>query len=266
MTTPGAHSLVTFHFECLLGTYFSEYAKIASGSLLFSDHITDPYYNYFCPDASDSAKDIAGLQEEFAARGRRPAVYETPFSEPGQPGPEWEVWATDAWMTSEVSQISPPRNAVDDIVILKVGPSRSRDYVDVFQEAYSGDNPDDPYGQLDPGYARALAASFDHPLPGFNKHYILAERNDSPVAIAAMYTRGDIAGVYGVGTLPQHRKSGIGATLMYHLSKLAAAEGATVIMLQTEYGSKVEGWYRDLGYQTIFTAKYYVPPSRLVAV
>jgi N-acetylglutamate synthase-like GNAT family acetyltransferase len=253
---PDAASLLKFHYECLQGMYFSEKIRLQHGTLLFSDKVTDPYYNFFAPDAPVSASEIQGLAPEFVSRGRRPAVYVTPLTSSESAPHGWKAWATDAWMVAEVDDNnSAPESG---LTIVDIGISRRDDYISVFERAYSGDNPSDPYGQLDPGYTSTLSASFNHDLTDYRKYYVLAEISGQPVGVAALFTAGDLAGVYGVGTLFQHRNIGIGTAIMVHLMQLAHADHVSHIMLQTEAGSRVEHWYQQLGYETVFTAEYHI--------
>lgn len=58
-----------------------------------------------------------------------------------------------------------------------------------------------------------------------------------------MFTAGALAGVYGVGTVPAHRRAGVGRAMMAHLARVAVADGAAHILLQTEAGPSVQRWY-----------------------
>ena len=253
---PDAESLLKFHYECLQGMYFSEQISLPNGSLLFSDKISDPYYNFFAPNVPVSIGDVQELTTEFASRRRPLAVYVTPLTtvEPVHQG--WKTWATDAWMVAEVREHN--TSPIADLTVAEIDISRREDYVSVFERAYSGDDPSDPYGQLDPSYTAALSASFSHDLSAYRKYYVLAELAGQPVGVAALFTAGSLAGVYGVGTLSEYRNAGVGTAIMAYLTKLAHADGVTHIMLQTEAGSRVERWYQQLDYETVFTGEYHI--------
>jgi len=253
--------LLVFHFECLQGMYFSTYEVCDGGHLLFSDRITDPYYNFFAPtDLSPLALDI---RRAFDKRNRAVAVYLTPLADGRQPEPGTSTWASDAWLVGTPDSLSVNGDAptIPDLRIEEVD-LRQRDiYVDTFTAAYSGDDPDDPYGQLDPAYAECLRDSFNHDIPSYLKHYVMASIDDVPVGIATLFSAGSLAGVYGVGTVPARRQQGIGKAIMVYLADVAFREGAEHILLQTEAGSPVHRWYEQLGYRHAFTAPYLVPSS-----
>ncbi|MGP3922424.1 GNAT family N-acetyltransferase [Streptomyces sp. 8N616] len=264
VTDPTVDDLLVFHFECLQGMYFSDYQQVEGGSLLFSDAIEDPYYNFFAPGSPLAEVAVpASVEEEFARRGRQPAVYLTPQAT-GAHGPsvaDTDVWATDAWLVGDAQSLASPDDGGRNLRVFTVGPAERDTYVAVFTEAYSGGDPDDPYGQLDAAYSESLRASFEADVPGYRKHYVMATSGEKPVGVAAMFTAGSLAGVYGVGTIPTHRRAGVGAAMMAYLARIAAEDGAAQIMLQTEAGSAVQRWYEGLGYRHVFDASY-VPLTR----
>lgn len=256
MTRPAAKRLLEFHYECLMGMYFSEYRAVGGGALLFSDLVTDPYYNFYAPEQWAAAGGIpAAVAEQFAERQRTPAVYATPLaSADGVPEGGTE-WARDAWLVGDVAALDTTANA-DGVTVEVVGDDRKDVYVETFAAAYSGDDPADPYGELDEGYLRALRRSFATTADGYRKYYLLASAGDSGVGVAVLFTKDDLAGVYGVGTTPAWRHRGVGTALMALMTDISHSDGADWMLLQTEDGSAVQRWYQKLGYQDVFTAAY----------
>lgn len=258
-TGPNVEDLLAFHYECLQGMYFSEYQQRQGGALLFSDSIKDPYYNFFAPDSPTTAvAPPEGILDEFARRDRQVAVYVTPLS--GALSQSIALtdnpWARDAWLVGDVKSLAREEPTDLSLRTAVVGRERRDSYVAAFAAAYSGNDPSDPYGQLDPAYTASLEASFDVEVAGYDKYYLLTTYDDVPVGVAAMFTAGKLAGVYGVGTVPAHRRAGIGSAMMAHLARIASDDGAGHILLQTEAGSTVQQWYEKLGYRHRFTAPY----------
>lgn len=250
--------LLTFHYECLQGMYFSEHITRPDGDLLFSNQITDPYYNFFTPNSRISTETIDEVGREFRLRERSTALYITPLAENESIDTTWTSWATDAWMLLDILNRSKATPGANSPTIKLIDSSYRETYIDIFKRAYSGGDPNDPYGELEPGYSLSLEMSFDYNLRGFRKYYLLAELSNEPVGVAALFTSGALAGVYGVGTLPEYRKAGVGTAIMHSITELAHSEGVARILLQTEAGSNVERWYQQLGYKTVFTADYMV--------
>ncbi|MEU1463508.1 GNAT family N-acetyltransferase [Streptomyces sp. NPDC005727] len=255
VSDPTVDDLLVFHFECLQGMYFSEYQRLEGGSLLFSDAIKDPYYNFFAPGSPAAAATLpAAIEEEFVRRGRQPAVYLTPQAGASVAGEN--VWAQDAWLVGDTAALVEPQASDGSLRLRTVGHEDRGVYVDTFTAAYSGGDPDDPYGDLDSAYSESLGASFDNEVPGYRKYYVLATLDEQPVGVAALFTAGSLAGVYGVGTLPGHRRAGIGSAIMRYLARIAETDGCAHIMLQTEARSAVQSWYEHLGYRHVFDASY----------
>lgn len=261
MTMPSSEDLLQFHYECLQGMYFSEHLTQPGGDLLFSDKIRDPYYNFFAPKGSQVASPLDdAMSSEFSNRDREPVIYMTP-SIPQERQSELmgsgTVWATDAWLVGNTSEVISESSHPSRHVTVKQVDAEERDtYVDVFRISYSGDDPGDPYGQLDAAYVTSLYDSFGNDSKGYAKTYAMAYVDDRPVGVAVLLTKGELAGVYGVGTIPSQRKAGIGTALMGFVASEAEMQGARHVFLQTEQGSKVQSWYERQGYIPVFSAPY----------
>jgi len=256
---PTVRELLAFHYECLQGMYFSEFHKTENGALLFSNSIKDPYYNFFAPEHPVSSTiPPPAVLKEFSKRDRQPAVYLTPLAAQADATspPAVDAWARDAWLVGEAASLTGSGPAVAGLRTFVVDAAQREQYVATFAAAYSGDDPSDPYGQLDPAYTESLNASFDFQPPGYNKYYLVATQDDVPVGVAALFTANMLAGVYGVGTVPLRRRCGVGEAMMAQLACIAADDGASHILLQTEAGSGVQRWYEKLGYKHRFTAPY----------
>lgn len=252
--------LLEFHFECLQGTYFNEYHRVNNGALLFSDRITDPYYNFFVPYTPTGATVMADeITAEFSRRDRRPALYLTPLAtgNADSPADRQRPWASDAWLIGDASTLATSGNDRAGLHMVLVDPALRETYVATFAEAYSGGDPGDPYGELDASYTDSLRASFGREVDGYRSYYLLATVEGAPAGVANMFTSGGIAGIYGVGTVASYRRTGLGTAMMAYLARMAATDAAGRIMLQTEAGSAVQRWYEGMGYRHAFTADYY---------
>ena len=88
------------------------------------------------------------------------------------------------------------------------------------------------------------------------RHYI-GKLGGEAVGTLSMVTSGHVPGIWNVGTLAEHRRTGIGTALMRHALQEAAGEGRTSSML---LASK-EGvpLYERLGYRTLSTVRIFVP-------
>lgn len=119
-----------------------------------------------------------------------------------------------------------------------------------------------------------LSAWIDVFLPGFHKpaeerdawlgayarcgdewvHFV-GRVNGVPIATTSLLLDGDLAGVYHVVTLPDHRGRGIGAAMTHAAMRVARDAGARTAVLQaSEMG---EGVYRSVGFEAVCTLTLY---------
>ncbi len=99
---------------------------------------------------------------------------------------------------------------------------------------------------------------------GFGKgtqwHHYIAWLSDTPVGIASLLLHAGIAGIYGVATLPEVRKQGIGATLTQHTMREARALGYhAAILASSQMGLHM---YQTLGFQEVGMTYYYLESQR----
>lgn len=255
-------AIVNFHFKSLQGMYFSEYIPCNGYVLLFSDLVKDSYYNYIAQPTRDLKEVIADARPMFEERNRKLAIYVTPYSnvygdEKLLPN-SFKQWAADAWMVFDDPNIIKKHQIPKGIVIEPVSYEEKDEYVKIFNAAYSSDNPEDPYSNLPEYYGQSLRHSFDIDHKEYSVEYVWAKINGNPVGVAAMLSNSKVAGIYGVGTIKRYRKHGIGTSITAFLAKQATERQIPIIMLQTESGSKVEQWYLNIGFKTMFVAKYYI--------
>ena len=256
--------LVDFHFRCLQGMYFSEYMQGEGYILLFSDLVEDSYYNYIAHISGDLETVLEEARPLFASRNRSPALYITPWSEvykeKNMIPDTFSEWAADAWMILDDSQplIDLREYRYPEYVEIEPVHIADRDeYVRVFEHAYTSGDPDDPYGALPAYYGESLWRSFDTGAEGYEKEYVWAKIDGEPVGIGSMLWDDQVAGVYGIGTIPPKQNLGVGTSIMSHLVKRALAKEIPNMVLQTEVGSYVEKWYVKRGFKTIFAGTYY---------
>ncbi len=88
------------------------------------------------------------------------------------------------------------------------------------------------------------------------RHY-LARYNSVPVATLTLILKGEIAGIWNVGTLADYRRRGIAAAMMRHAIAEAAMLGYTSTMLLASHDG--EPLYEHLGYIAQGTIQIFVP-------
>ncbi len=266
ITRPSDADLVNFHLTCLQGTYFNT-RSVADGWLTaISDLITDYYYNFVTPLPAPEHRSLPPPSfDRLLSSKRSPTLYVSPLASRGSYSPAnlgLEHVATDAWLGKKLSASSAPLTAGASIIQSDL--SQVSDYIGVFEKAYSGTDPDDPYGTLEYGYRNSLRQSLTVSPPfGFTRYDVLLRvpGENAPASIGAVYVSGALAGIYGVGTDPRLRKQGYGEAVTLALEGLASTAGASYVFLQTEAGSEVQNWYESQSYSHLFDAEYHSSQS-----
>lgn len=78
---------------------------------------------------------------------------------------------------------------------------------------------------------------------------LLGRSDEAPVACGLLIRTGDVAGVYNIGVIPDHRRHGIGEAMTWAVLRTGREASATVGVLQSsEMGYPV---YERLGFETV---------------
>jgi GNAT superfamily N-acetyltransferase len=87
-------------------------------------------------------------------------------------------------------------------------------------------------------------------------HHYIGMLHGRPVAMAALLLHAGVAGIYGVGTIPEARRQGIGTTLVRHAMHEARAAGYRVALLTpTDMSLRIYQW---LGFQQHCAFQFYL--------
>lgn len=86
-------------------------------------------------------------------------------------------------------------------------------------------------------------------------------QDGEPVSTALLAFTGGVAGIYNVGTLRKARRTGHARALMARA--LEDSRRADVVTLQVAPEGFVEGFYLGLGFQPVYTWRFYTPRARL---
>ena len=253
----------TFHYNFQTGMYFSGLKESNEAAFLCSNKIKDFYWNYASQINTQSPeKFIHQTIEFFKDRNRQPAVYITPFTKPiglskTLKSSGFEIKSQDAWMfyRGGKPKIVFPKN----FKIKKVETQKEMEaFVNIFNRAYGGATPNEPYGALPPDYSQALLESYKQKNKDKKIIHYLGLLENKPVGIATLIYSDEYGGIYNIGTIPAQRGKGISSLLTLTCILEAIQTGAKNVFLQTEQGSYNEKFSSNIGFTTEFIGQTFV--------
>jgi GNAT superfamily N-acetyltransferase len=100
-------------------------------------------------------------------------------------------------------------------------------------------------------------AGFGNGLPW---HHFIGWLRGAPVAIASLLYHAGVAGIYGVTTIPEARRQGVGAAMTLHVLRYARANGYRIAILSPT--SMSEAIYRRIGFNDYCKLHHYGSPPR----
>jgi ribosomal protein S18 acetylase RimI-like enzyme len=86
-------------------------------------------------------------------------------------------------------------------------------------------------------------------------HHYVGWLGNRPVAIASLLLHAGVAGIYGIATIPEARRRGIGSAMTLYALRAARAYGYRVAILSpTEMGKNI---YQRIGFQEVCKLQFY---------
>lgn len=253
------------HYEFQMGCYFSDSKEIKGARLMWSDKISDMYWNYATKiNADEKTKGalIRKIISFYKSINRQPELYITPVTEPKNLAEfakkiGFKSMSRDVWMFYGGEE---PRIKMLDKFTIKYIKTKDEIvlFAKLFHQAYGGATPDEPYGALPKEYGESLIDSFSTPQKGKTVINYLGFLDGVAVGIATLIFSGNFGCIYNAGTIPARRGKGIGALLTMNAVADSIKNKAEIVFLQTEQGSVNEKYYQALGFSTKFIGESFV--------
>jgi GNAT superfamily N-acetyltransferase len=259
MTEPSRHphiDLLQAHLECCLGSFLTGLYRRPAWFGAFSDAIQDRYWNFLIPLVDDLDKlrsQVETIGQFYDTIDQHPTLYgDEEFLADVRPHLETPGMACvtqDAWMELQDSQDHEPR---DDIEITTVRTEAEKQtFLSIFDAAFGEDEP------LPQTYLEGIRRALDEDWGAGVTRNILLKADGTAAGIGTVAINNGNAFLYNIATLPSHQGNGLGTAATHEAIRTAQDHGVDRIVLQAEAGSYVEDFYRDRGFETIFTAAGY---------
>ena len=253
-----------YHYRFLHRIFFTGLDEGLQRTFVWHDRATDYYSNLVSISNSNrtaAPQALAQAEELLLSKNRRPCIYTTPHSLPSDLAQSlnehrYQRAFTDAWMYfSGGAECKLPSGIgireVQDQDELAL-------FVEIFNRAYSGSDPNEPYGKAPPEWGETVFDSFKKTDPLNHVIYHLLFSGGEAVAVLISVTRDGLAGLYSIGTIPEKRGRGYGGLLTLKAVADLQSRGAHTIFLQTEQNSCNEKFYTKLGFNTRWLGQAWV--------
>ncbi|MFE1599074.1 GNAT family N-acetyltransferase [Methylobacterium sp. ID0610] len=233
--------LLETHLRVQAGCYVSGVeAGPAGARYLWSGRIAEPGLNL-----AVGTGDLGWVRAVAGRHGRQPAILAADAAEAGRfdGHPALRAAVPTRWMIRPCAPAGAAALPGGMAVTVECGPAPGEAYLSVCRALYP-----------DPAINAAAEAVYlpvlreARAVEGVETHHLTLSRNGRPVACASVYRRGDLAGLYNVGTRAEEQGRGLGALATRLAVRIAGAAGAAALMLQCRAGTHVERLYAGLGF------------------
>ena len=256
-------------YPMLEGVFFTEVHQTEQYIIACHEKSTDHYSNV-CSRIRCTADDAENVFEEimqyFKEHDRTAAFSLSPFVEPDDfteilRARDFAPDFKDVWMFYPGECIAPPLPASVSIKTVS-NQEELTQFIDTFNSAYSGDDPDEPYGEAPPEWGETFQKGF-----GLNKAdrevaYYILYKDEKPASVLLTSALSGFAGIYAVGTSPSMRGNGLATILTLHAVKDLYNQGVEHVFLQTLKDSLNEKLYKRIGFVTEWEAETWLPRSQ----
>ena len=193
---------------------------------------------------------IQSIKQYFAARRVPYLVYLHPSASPQDLGHHLERHGLHHWGTQDgmaLERLDPRVHTNHDVQVEVARDVETLSQAaEVNAEAY----------HLPPGAATYMKSVMMTALYDPAVYIYLARLQGIPAGSLTLVLKAGVAGLYGLGTLPEYRGHGVGTSLMARAIFDASALGFRVAVLQAPPGAV--RLYRRLGFETYFRVEIYI--------
>lgn len=216
------------------------------------------YWNNALLERNITQDELRAIETQLQKYNRTPAVYfeNTPeFEQTVQLllQENYKKISEDSWMFYEHSYLDTSSfkniKQVENEQELQI-------YIETLNACYKKDDPTNPYGELG-SYLTAAKDDWLKIGTTGKLQYFIAYQENTPVAVATLTTSEKIGYISNVGSLTTVRGKGFGKAITLYCVYQSIQKGNTSHCLATEEGTNPNQFYKNLGFQTKFTALCY---------
>jgi len=124
-------------------------------------------------------------------------------------------------------------------------------------EAFSTDNPDDPYGNLDSSYLEVYKNYIEDKNSKYKRDFYFIKLDNQIVGCTVGVYDEEIYGIYGIAIMKEYRGKGIGKEALKQQLQICKDKNIKMAFLQTEDGFYPAKLYRKIGFKDVCNVYYY---------
>lgn len=238
---------------------FDEIIDLGFAQLCYNQLDSSPFWNNALITEPVSDKHIMEVEQQLGALQRNPAFYFENRS-------DFQLFAThlttkgytqnaeDSLMFHSGENIDETRF---DQVKKVMAEEELKVYLDTFDQCFQKNDPQNPYGELGE-YLEAAKFAWKKHHSTNRIEYFIVYKNDQPVAVSTLTNHKNVGYISNVGSLQTVRGEGFGKLATMYAVAQSKKNDNTVHSLATEEGTYPNQFYKNIGFETRFTAKLLV--------
>lgn len=257
--------IIDIHLQGQLYLYISNIIENKDYNIYHSEIIDDEYWNFaYLKNNEVSLKEIfENIKNDMNKLNRNPEIYITSNILNNKLKEQIEksnlqLLYTDVWMTLDnLKQFKKYKSQIN-FSIHKVDERLKEQFIKAIMDGFSGDDPEDPYGNLSNGYKIALEQSFNENNSEYKVIHYLGKKESKSVSTATVVYRKDKAIIYNVTTNKQYQKKGVCKQMMSEIIQDLRNLNINIVCVQTEKGFYTEQVYKNMGFTEKILGKAYI--------
>ena len=253
------YDFIKKYSELQRGIMFDELTNVGFGLLGYCKNDPSSFWNNILVNQLLTENQLLEIEEKFKILSRKPAIYFENKPELGLfvdflKGKRYKKENEDSWMFYENDlKIETDFGSVKNVISEK----KLEVLLQTFNTCYQKNDPKNPYGEL--GDYLGVAKNVWLKFQGTDRlEYFLIYKGNEPVAVSTLTNFNGIGYISNVGSLQKVRGEGFGKIATLYAVKKSQENGNTEHCLATKEGTNPNDFYKNLGFQTRFTALLYV--------
>ncbi len=244
------------YYNCQLGMYFDGIKKLSNGFVVYSNFVKDKSWNYFTgftsKDISNFQKNLDEAEKFLTSKDRQLCFALSPSTKINKKVYAY-ITANYQKYGEEIvllcKKIKKIQKSSKDYSFKKIDNKTQKDlFIKTFKICKTQTSAGDTYPSLSEDYFFALEHSFKHVGSWEFSHYLSFYKN-KPIGMVSVCSKGKFCGIYGAGTLVQHRKKGVFSNLFKYVYDEQSLLGRKYFFCSTKRNSGNHKFYNKLGFK-----------------